>query len=45
VTYEVSAFASELTYNLKMLMATLGIAVLLPVGLIDLAGRLFGSRY
>jgi len=45
VTYEVSAFASELTYNLKMLMATLGIVVLLPVGLIDLAGRLFGSRY
>ncbi len=45
VTYEVSAFTSELTYNLKMLMATLGIVVLLPVGLIDLAGRLFGSRY
>ncbi len=45
VTYEISAFTSELTYNLKMLMATLGIVVLLPVGLIDLAGRLFGSRY
>ena len=45
VTYEISAFASELTYNLKMLMATLGIVVLLPVGLIDLAGRLFGSRF
>ena len=45
VTYEVSAFMSELTYNLKMLMATLGIVVLLPVGLVDLAGRLFGSRF
>jgi len=45
VTYEVSAFTSELTYNLKMLMATLGIVVLLPVGLVDLAGRLFGSRF
>ena len=45
VTYEVSAFTSELTYNLKMLMATLGIVVLLPVGLIDLADRVFGSRY
>ncbi len=45
VTYEVSAFAGELTYNLKMLMATLGIVILLPVGLIDLAGRLFGARY
>ena len=45
VTYEVGTFAQELTYNLKMLFATLGIAVILPVGLIDLAGRWFGWRY
>ncbi len=45
VTYEVSRFVGELTYNLKMFLATLGIVILLPVGLIDLAGRLFGSRY
>ncbi len=44
VTYEVSSFVTELTYNLKMLLATLGIVVLLPVGLIDLSGRLFGLR-
>ena len=44
-TYEVSTFVSELTYNLKMFLATLGIAALLPVGLIDLAGRLFGWRH
>jgi hypothetical protein len=45
VTYEVGAFAQELTYNLKMLLATLGVLVMLPVGLIDLAGRWFGWRY
>jgi len=45
VTYEVGRFVSELTFNLKMFLATLGIVVLLPVGLIDLAGRIFGPRF
>jgi hypothetical protein len=45
VTYEVGRFASELTFNLKMFLATLGIVILLPVGLIDLAGRIFGPRF
>ncbi len=44
VSYEVPRFVSELAFNLKMLMATLSIFLLLPVALIDLIGRTFSWR-
>ncbi len=44
-THEVMATVAELTYNMKMFLATLGIVLLLPVGLIDLMGRSFGWRH
>ncbi len=45
VTHEVMAIVADVTYNLKMFLATLGIVLLLPVGLIDLMGRSFGWRH
>lgn len=45
VTHGVMAIVPELTYNMKMFLATLGIVLLLPVGLIDLMGRSFGWRH
>ena len=44
VSYEVPVFVCELVVNLKMLMATLSIFLLLPAALIDLIGRTFGWR-
>ena len=45
VTHGVMAIVPELTYNMKMFLATLGIVLLFPVGLIDLMGRSFGWRH
>ncbi len=45
LTHGVMAIVLELTYNTKMFLATLGIVLLLPVGLIDLMGRSFGRRH
>ena len=45
VTYEMGNFVRELTFNLKMYLATMSIFLLLPAGLIDLAGRTFGWQY
>ncbi len=44
VSFEVPVFVSDLAVNLKMLMATMSIVLLLPVAVIDLIGRTFGWR-
>jgi hypothetical protein len=42
--FEFQPLVCDLAYSLKMLLATSGIALLLPVGLIDLIGRGFGRQ-
>ena len=45
VNYQLASFVRELTFDIKIYLATLGIFLLFPIGLIDLFGRAFGWEY